>query len=388
MLPRRQAHRPVDADEERGVADVRRLLPPALDAVQYVDLEGNARARAPGPGVGVLVTFKIPSVLEHGHESPVHRRRDVLAAQVHVLVSQPRRDLFAGELAGLGVALPRLDAAGVGDGQEAAVVVYGVLDGVGGARHPPRGVRAVLRRREGRGADAPFHDEHGGVAVRARRFREDDLAVEHLPHLGGRDRERPRRWVVVTVSRRRRGWGLASEADLQEGMHVEAEPVAAGFRLDERDGGDGRQVGVRARGRVGHSQGAPVVGRHEPPARGADGDGAAHGHVRGAHGGGLTVGHGKDPGPVRVLRGEDEPRRLPQELPRLAADGGEGEPLEEGEAVVDLGQQLGRKAVEVEQPDRGRCRGSCGGRLLPLPLPLELAAAARTGHDCFDEDPE
>jgi hypothetical protein len=73
-------------------------------------------------------------------------------------------------------------------------------------------------------------------------------------------------------------------------------------------------------------------------------------------------------------------------VPRRATNGGEGEASEEGEAVVDLGQQIGREVLELEL---ARGRGSCGGGgQLPLPLPLELAAASRTGHDCFDEDQE
>jgi hypothetical protein len=44
-------------------------------------------------------------------------------------------------------------------------------------------------------------------------------------------------------------------------------------------------------------------------------------------------------------------------LPRRAADGGEGEAPEEVEAVVDLGQQLWREALELS---------SGGGPLLSI----------------------
>jgi len=298
--------------------------------VQYLDLEEDARVHGDG-AVPTASVFLIPRVFEHHHQPPVRRHGEVLAAEVFVLVRQPRRDGgVAGELAGVNVALPRLDVAGVGDGQEATAVVYGVLDVAAGGRHPPRG---VLRRREGRGADGPVHDEHGGVAARVRRRGEDDLAVDELPHLGGRDRVR-RRALPVSVLRRRR---RASETHLQEGRKVEEEPAATVMRLDEGDGGDGRQVGVRSGDRVSHAEGGPVVGGHEPPAGGTDDDVAAQGDVRSAHGGGFAVGQGQDRGLRIVLLGarEEEPRRR---LQLQAADGGEGEAAEEVEAVVDLGQ--------------------------------------------------
>uniref|UniRef100_A0A8R7UZ39 Uncharacterized protein n=1 Tax=Triticum urartu TaxID=4572 RepID=A0A8R7UZ39_TRIUA len=185
VLPCRHAQRVVQPHEQGRLADAVGLLPlPRLD-VEGVHLEG-ARPLQP----------ELLRALDDDHQPAVRRRHQVLAAQrvivrqprgcrlrrlVLVRQRQPRRHRRADHLAtGTGVGLPRLDDARARDGVEPAVVVDGVVDGVGRGRQAPHG---VLRRREGRGAEVPVQEEHRGVAARVRGGREDDLAVEVLEHL-------------------------------------------------------------------------------------------------------------------------------------------------------------------------------------------------------------
>ena len=106
------------------------------------------------------------------------------------------------------------------------------------ATPPPRGVAG---RREGRGAELPCQDEHGGVPARARRGGEDGLAVEPLAHLplGQRERRPP---LAV--------W-QAAEPDRREEVAVE-DVGAAGREEGDSSRGDARQLRLLAGDRVGH----------------------------------------------------------------------------------------------------------------------------------------